>query len=156
MSLFLFVSRSLSLFLYFSLDFNFAGAQESALFLFIFVPTVSTREPGRQRNGLALRITRNCESANTDEVRCWGESWGVWLSADDLWRFFSPHGASGQQRRGLQSKTLPQKRPALWTHNEHYGHGDGHRGSGRDRSEGRQQWRRDSNWDSHAPRPVWQ
>jgi hypothetical protein len=37
MSLFLFVSRSLSLFLSFSLDFNFAGAQESALFLFIVV-----------------------------------------------------------------------------------------------------------------------
>ena len=109
-----------------------------------------------KRNGLALRITRNRESASTDEVRCWGESWGdERLSADALWRFFSPHGASGQQRRGLQSKTLPQKRP-LWTHDEHYGHGDGHRGSGRDRSEGGQRRRRDSNWDSRAPRPVWQ
>jgi hypothetical protein len=116
----------------------------------------SKQEVPIERNGLALRITRNRESANTDEVRCWGESWGdERLSADDLWRFFSPHGASGQQRRDLQSKTLPQKRP-LWTHDEHYGHGDGHRGSGRDRSEGGQQRRRDSNWDSRAPRPVWQ
>jgi hypothetical protein len=75
----------------------------------------SKQEVPIERNGLALRITRNRESANTDEVRCWGDSWGVWLSADDLWRFFSPHGASGQQRRGLQSKTLPQKRQALST-----------------------------------------
>jgi hypothetical protein len=54
-------------------------------------------------NGLALRITRNRESANTDEVRCWGDSWGEWLSPDALWRFFTPYGASGEQRRSLQN-----------------------------------------------------
>ena len=115
----------------------------------------SDQEVAIERNGLVLHITRNRESTKTDEVRCWGDSWAERLSADALWRFFSPHGASGQPRRTRQSNILPQQRP-LRTHDEHYGHGDGHRGSGRDRSEGGQTRRRDSNWDSRAPRPVWQ
>ena len=45
----------------------------------------SKQEVPIERNGLVLHITRNRESANTDEVRCWGENWGdERLSADDL------------------------------------------------------------------------
>ena len=40
-----------------------------------------------ERNGLALKITRNRESAKTDEVRCcWGSRSGDRLSAGDVQR----------------------------------------------------------------------